>query len=71
MSPRRASVVAPSPVPRPSRAGVRGSDATEARLLKLGRQLAVGEVAIRADGDDELVAHVTSTYSIPPGSPVK
>jgi uncharacterized protein (TIGR00369 family) len=43
----------------------------QARLLKLGRQLAVGEVAIRADGDDELVAHVTSTYSIPSGSPVK
>jgi uncharacterized protein (TIGR00369 family) len=37
----------------------------EARLLKLGSQLAVGEVAIHADGDDELVAHVTSTYSIP------
>jgi uncharacterized protein (TIGR00369 family) len=37
----------------------------EARLLKLGKQLAVGEVAIRADGGDEMVAHVTSTYSIP------
>ena len=37
----------------------------EARLLKLGKQLAVGEVAIRADGSDEMVAHVTSTYSIP------
>jgi uncharacterized protein (TIGR00369 family) len=40
----------------------------EARLLRLGRQLAVGEVSIRADGDDELVAHVTSTYSIPPAA---
>jgi len=38
----------------------------EARLIKLGRRLAVGEVAIRSDGDDDLVAHVTSTYSIPP-----
>jgi uncharacterized protein (TIGR00369 family) len=38
----------------------------EARLLKLGKQLAFGEVAIRADGSDDLVAHVTSTYSIPP-----
>ncbi len=37
----------------------------EARLIKLGKRLAVGEVAIRSDGDDELVAHVTSTYSIP------
>jgi len=38
----------------------------EARLIKLGKQLAVGEVAIRADGGDEMVAHVTSTYAIPP-----
>jgi acyl-coenzyme A thioesterase PaaI-like protein len=37
----------------------------EARLLKLGKRLAVGEIGIRSDGDDELVAHVTSTYSIP------
>jgi len=38
----------------------------EARLLKLGRRLAVGEVAIRSEGEDDLIAHVTSTYSIPP-----
>ena len=38
----------------------------EAKLIKLGKRLAVGEVALRSDGDDELVAHVTSTYSIPP-----
>ena len=38
----------------------------EARLLKLGKQLAVGEVAIRADGGGDMVAHVTSTYAIPP-----
>ena len=38
----------------------------EARLIKLGKQLAVGEVAIRADGGDDMVAHVTSTYSVPP-----
>jgi uncharacterized protein (TIGR00369 family) len=37
----------------------------QARLIKLGKRLAVGEVGIRADGDDELVAHVTATYSIP------
>jgi uncharacterized protein (TIGR00369 family) len=36
------------------------------QLIKLGKRLAVGEVGIRSDGDDELVAHVTSTYSIPP-----
>ena len=34
-------------------------------LMKLGKRLAVGEVTIRSDGEDEPVAHVTSTYSIP------
>ncbi len=39
----------------------------EAKLIKLGKRLAVGEVALWSDGEeDELVAHVTSTYSIPP-----
>lgn len=38
----------------------------EARLLKLGRRLAVGEVLITAAGSDELVCHATGTYSIPP-----
>jgi uncharacterized protein (TIGR00369 family) len=38
----------------------------EARLLKLGKRLATGEVTLRCDGEEEPVAHVTSTYSIPP-----
>jgi len=38
----------------------------EARLLKLGKRLATGEVWIRSDGEEDPVAHVTSTYSIPP-----
>ena len=38
----------------------------EARILKLGKRLAVGEVAIRSDGEDDPVCHVTATYSIPP-----
>src|SRR5215471_6494039 len=38
----------------------------EARLLKLGKRLAMGEVTICSDGEAEPVAHVTSTYSIPP-----
>jgi uncharacterized protein (TIGR00369 family) len=37
----------------------------EAKLMKLGKRLAVGEVTIRSDGGADLVAHVTSTYSIP------
>ena len=40
----------------------------EARLLKHGKRLVVGEVMIRSDREDEPVAHVTATYSIPPGS---
>jgi uncharacterized protein (TIGR00369 family) len=39
----------------------------EARLLKLGKRLANGEVTLRCDGEEEPVAHVTATYSIPPG----
>ena len=35
-------------------------------ILKLGKRLAVGSVMIYAAGDDEPVAHATSTYSIPP-----
>jgi uncharacterized protein (TIGR00369 family) len=37
----------------------------EAKLLKVGKRLAVGEVTIYSDGSNEPVAHVTSTYSIP------
>jgi uncharacterized protein (TIGR00369 family) len=40
----------------------------ECRLLKLGKRLAVGEVAIRSQGMEEPVAHATSTYSIPRAS---
>lgn len=39
----------------------------EARLMKLGKRLAVGEVTIRSEGEEDPVAHVTATYSIPPG----
>ena len=38
----------------------------ECRLMKLGRRLAVGEVAIRSAGAEALVAHATGTYPIPP-----
>lgn len=38
----------------------------EARLLKVGKRLAVGEVTLFSDGDPAPVAHVTCTYSIPP-----
>ncbi len=38
----------------------------EARLLKLGKRLAVGEVSIFSTVDNDLVAHAVGTYSIPP-----
>jgi acyl-coenzyme A thioesterase PaaI-like protein len=37
----------------------------QARLLKLGKRLAVGEVTMYSDGGTEPVAHATVTYSIP------
>jgi len=37
----------------------------KARLIKLGKRLAVGEVALYSDGESEMVAHATGTYSIP------
>lgn len=38
----------------------------EAKLLKLGKQLAVGEVTLTCNGNPDPVAHATCTYSIPP-----
>jgi uncharacterized protein (TIGR00369 family) len=37
----------------------------DARLMKVGKRLAVGEVTIFSEGSSDPVAHVTSTYSIP------
>ena len=38
------------------------------RILKLGKRLAVVEVAIRPPDESDLVAQATATYSIPPKS---
>jgi acyl-coenzyme A thioesterase PaaI-like protein len=43
-----------------------GDLVVETRMLKLGRQLAVGEVFVRSDGSPDAIAHATVTYSIPP-----
>ncbi|ESR23296.1 PaaI family thioesterase [Lutibaculum baratangense] len=34
-------------------------------IMKLGRRLAVGEVALRSEGEEDLAAHVVTTYSLP------
>jgi acyl-coenzyme A thioesterase PaaI-like protein len=36
------------------------------KLLKVGKALAVGEVALYSEGTDAPVAHAVGTYSIPP-----
>lgn len=38
----------------------------EGKLLKLGKRLAVMDVALFSEEEDALVAHATGTYSIPP-----
>ena len=38
----------------------------KARLIKLGKHLAVGQVEVYVDGHEDMVAHVTATYSLPP-----
>lgn len=38
----------------------------EARVLKLGRLLATGDVTVWSEGMDAPVAHATTTYAIPP-----
>ncbi|MCP3869035.1 MAG: PaaI family thioesterase [Gammaproteobacteria bacterium] len=40
----------------------------EGRSIKLGKRLAVLEVSVFTEAENELVAHATGTYSIPPES---
>jgi acyl-coenzyme A thioesterase PaaI-like protein len=35
------------------------------KLLKVGKSLAIGDVALYSEGSDQLVAHAVGTYSIP------
>jgi len=36
------------------------------KLIKVGRSLAVGDVALYSEGVEDMVAHAVGTYSIPP-----
>jgi uncharacterized protein (TIGR00369 family) len=48
------------------RKGAPGQDVVaEARLMKLGSRLAVGEVTLLSGNSPDPIAHVTATYSIP------
>jgi len=37
----------------------------EAKIMRLGKRLAVGEVAMFSDGGDDMIAHATGTYALP------
>ena len=37
-----------------------------ANVIKIGKRLAVGQVEVYVNGEESMIAHVTSTYSIPP-----
>ena len=37
-----------------------------ASVIKIGKRLAVGEIEVYLDGEENMIAHATSTYSIPP-----
>ena len=48
------------------RKGSPGQDVlAAAKLLKLGKRLAVGEVSLMSGASSDPIAHVTATYSIP------
>ena len=45
---------------------VTGDTIAEARILKLGKLLATGDITLYPDGQSDPVAHATCTYAIPP-----
>jgi uncharacterized protein (TIGR00369 family) len=66
------SVVGPEPLAVTSDLSIRflrkpapGPILAEARVLRAGKRLVVGEVTMRAAGDEEPAAHVTGAYALP------
>jgi uncharacterized protein (TIGR00369 family) len=45
-----------------------GDMVAHARIIKLGRRLAVGEIELYSEGIEDMVAHATGTYAIPPST---
>jgi uncharacterized protein (TIGR00369 family) len=45
-----------------------GALVAEARILKLGRSLSVGDVLVFSEGTEPPIARASLTYSIPPGA---
>ena len=39
-----------------------------ANVIKIGKRLAVGQIEVYLDGEESMIAHATSTYSIPPNN---
>lgn len=49
-----------------------GDVTAKVHLIKLGRRLAVAEVELYSEGQEEIIAHAVGTYSIPaPGQPLR
>ena len=40
----------------------------ECKLFKVGKSLAMGEVTLFSEGDEQPIAHATGTYAIPPNT---
>ncbi len=38
----------------------------EARVIRLGRTLAFGEIAMRGEGEEQIAVHATTTFAFPP-----
>lgn len=45
-----------------------GDMLAQARIIKLGRRLAVGEIELYSIDAEDMVAHATATYAIPPAT---
>jgi acyl-coenzyme A thioesterase PaaI-like protein len=43
----------------------------EVKLLKLGKRLAVGDIYLFSDGEPDLIARASATYSIPTAEPAR
>jgi acyl-coenzyme A thioesterase PaaI-like protein len=41
-----------------------GAVLAEARLIKRGKRMLFGEILLRAEGNEEIAAHVTTTWAV-------
>mgnify|MGYP002137192085 CR=1 FL=1 len=53
------------PALRKFHAALAAKEKAFAKIIKVGRTLAVGDVLIYSEGDDRAVAHAVGTYALP------